>query len=386
MRILIAHSWLLVMSGDNRVVEDEAELLRQAGHDARTWTPSAEGVHGVGMAAAGARAVWSRQAARELRRRIREQGADVVHLHNLYPNLTPTVIRAAAAEDVPVVMTLHSYRLASCLPASFLRDGQVCEDCLGRVPWRGVIHRCYRDSFVGSAVMATSMTLHRAARSYDGVSRFLAVSSFVRAKHVEAGIPSDRISVKPNFAWPAEPRATFGGSFVYVGRLHVEKGVDTLIEAWRTAPGSLVVVGGGPEADRLRAGAPGDVEFTGQVPAARVDTLIRGCRALLVPSRWYEAAPRAILEAFARGVPVVASDLGALPELVQDGVNGLLVPPDDPPAWAEAARRLQNDDLVRRLGEGARRAWAERFTPKHGLKGLESAYWSVARTRGPSDP
>ena len=380
MRILIAHSRLLVMSGDNRVVQDEAELLRQAGHDARTWTPSAEGAHGAELAAVAARAVWSRHAAREVRRRIRDQGTQVVHVHNLYPNLSPTVIRAAAAEGVPLVMTLHNYRLASCLPASLLRDGRVCEDCLGRVPWRGVVHRCYRESVLGSAVMATSLTLHRAVRSYGGVARFLAVSSFVKAKHVEAGLPAERITVKPNFAWDAEPRNAFGDSFVYVGRLHAEKGVDTLTQAWRTAPGTLVVAGEGPEAGRLRSRAPQTVEFTGYVPAPDVDRLLRGARAALVPSRWYEAAPRVILEAFARGVPVVASDIGALPELVKDGVNGLLVPADDPLAWAEAARRLQDDDLVRRLGEGARRTWAERFSPERGLEELESAYEGVVRS------
>jgi len=184
--------------------------------------------------------------------------------------------------------------------------------------------------------MATSLTLHRAARSYQGVSRFLAVSSFVKAKHVEAGLPADRITVKPNFAWPAEPRTGFGDSFVYAGRLFVEKGVDTLTEAWRTPPGRLVVVGDGPEADRLRSEAPEGVEFTGYVPPAEVDGILRGARALLVPSRWYEGAPRAILEAFARGVPVVASDFGALPELVRDGVTGATFTPRDPDDLARA--------------------------------------------------
>jgi glycosyltransferase involved in cell wall biosynthesis len=373
-RVLIAHSWLLVMSGDNRVVEDEAKILADAGHSVRTWTPGAEGVSGLGLVRTAGTAVWSRSAAASVRAMIREERTQVLHVHNLWPNLSPTVIRGAAAEAVPVVMTLHNYRMASCLPGTFLRDGRVCEDCLGRTPWPGVLHRCYRDSHLGSAVMATSLTLHKAARSFGGVATYLAVSSFVRDKVVQAGLPAERVMVKPNFAWPAERRTGGGDYFLYLGRLYREKGVDTLLEAWRSAPGRLLVVGDGPEAGRLRAMAPARVEFVGEVAAAEVAAIVRGARAMLVPSRWYEAAPRGILEAYAAGVPVVATDLGALPELVADGVTGLLVAPESPSAWAQAAERLLSDEESERLGEGAWQAWRDRFSPERGLDSLTAVY------------
>jgi glycosyltransferase involved in cell wall biosynthesis len=381
MRILIAHSWLLVMSGDNRVVEDEAKLLRDAGHEVDTWTPRAEGVAGLGVVRTGARAIWSTSAASTVKGLLRRDRTQVLHVHNPWPNLSPTVFRAAAAEGVPVVMTLHNYRLASCLPATFLREGRVCEDCLGRaVPWPGVVHRCYHDSVLGSAVLATSLTLHRAVGSFQHVTRFVAVSSFVRDKLIQAGLPQERIGVKPNFAWPAERRTGAGDYFLYLGRLYPEKGVDTLLEAWRAAPGRLIVVGDGPEAGRLRAMAPSTVEFTGGIPPDQVERVVRGARAFLVPSRWYEAAPRGILEAYASGVPVVASDFGALPELVEQDVSGLLVPVDSPAGWAAAAERLMDDGEAERLGEGAWRTWRDRYSPERGLEGLESVYGQVLDT------
>ncbi len=159
MRVLVLHSRYPTgtSSGENRVVDDEVELLRAAGHEVRLWSPSPEDGGGTSRLRLGARAVWSRPAVREVERLAAELRPDVVHVHNLYPLLSPAVLRTAAA---PVVMTLHNYRLL-CLPATFLRDGRTCEDCLGALPWRGVVHRCYRGSAAGSASLAASLGMHR---------------------------------------------------------------------------------------------------------------------------------------------------------------------------------------------------------------------------------
>jgi glycosyltransferase involved in cell wall biosynthesis len=375
MRILIAHSWNLLMSGENMVAVDEARLLEEAGHDVRTWLPRPEQVSGLGLLRTSGRAIWSRWAAAELRKIVAEQRTEVLHVHNLFPTLSPLVLRAARSQGVAVAMTLHNYRL-SCLPATFLREGKPCEQCLGHVPWRGIVHRCYRDSYPGSAVLAASLTLHRGVHSFDAVSRFAAVSSFVREKVLESGIVQpDRIGVKANFAWPTQRREGPGEYFLYLGRLHSEKGVDTLLEAWRRgAPGKLLVVGDGPEAASLRAAAPAGVEFTGIVEPERVPGILLGARAVLVSSRWYEAAPRSILEAYAAGVPVLSSDFGSLPELVEHDVTGLRVQLDSPAAWAEAVTRLGDDAESERLGEGAWRMWNDKYSPQRGLEGLETLY------------
>ena len=310
-----------------------------------------------------------------MREMVRSHRIQIVHVHNLFPTLSPAVLRSATKAGAVVLVTLHNYRLL-CLPANLLRDGRVCEACVGRLPWRGIRYRCYRGSALGSGVLAASLTAHRRFGTFDCVTRYLAVSEFVMRKHLEAGIiPGHLIVVKPNFSWPAPAREGPGEYYLFLGRLAPEKGVDTLLSAWGgRVPGRLVIAGHGPEASRLRRAAPKGVEFRGPVAASEVPALMAGARALLVPSRWYEAAPRTIIEAYAAGVPVLASDIGALRDAVEDGVTGYLVPPEDAGAWAGAAERLADDGESERLGEGGRSRWMQRHSPERGLEGLVSTY------------
>lgn len=383
MRVLILHSRYRsgVVSGENSVVDDETRLLRDAGHEVVVVSPEAPTGGALDLLRAGTSAVWSRSAARDVARTIRTERTDVVHVHNLFPNLSPAVLRAARDAGAAVVMTLHNYRLM-CLPADFLRDGRVCELCLGRLPWRGVVYRCYRDSVLGSGALASSLALHRAAGSFDAVARYLAVSEFVKAKHIEGGMPSDRIVVKPNFAWPATLRRGAGEYFLFAGRIAPEKGVRTLLRAWDLgASAPLKVVGDGPEAAELRRVAPPGVEFIGRVSREEVAELLTGARALLVPSRWYEGAPRGIVEAYAAGVPVLANRIGGLRDIVPNGISGMQLPVDDASAWSRAVTELGDDRLSNRLGEGATRLWNELYTPALGLANLEAAYREALAAR-----
>jgi glycosyltransferase involved in cell wall biosynthesis len=381
MRVLVLHSRYLsgTSSGENRVVEDEVELLRAAGHEVRLWAPSPEDAGGASRPRLAARSVWSRSAARRVARLAEELRPDVVHVHNLYPMLSPAVLRTAAA---PVVVTLHNYRLL-CLPATFLRDGRACEDCLGRLPWPGVVHRCYRGSAPGSAALAASLGVHRLAGTFRHVSGFLAVSEFVRDKHVEAGMDAGRIRVKPNFVAPMPRREGPGRDFLYLGRLSAEKGLDRLVGQWRDVRGRLVVVGDGPDRARLEAAAPDTVEFRGAVPPDQVGGYLARARGLVLPSICYEGAPRTVVEAYAAGVPVIANRNGALPSVVADGVTGLLVDPGRPDGWRDALARLADDAVSARLGEGAFAAWRSRYSPEQGLADLEAAYTAVLAGPGP---
>ncbi len=377
MRIAILHSRYLSgqASGENRAVDDDIQLLTEAGHEVRSWTPSPSAHTLRGRALVGLSAVWSSQAVRQINDLVGLWGADIVHLHNLFPLLSPAAIRAAAGKS-GVVMTLHNYRLM-CLPASFLRDGRPCEDCLGRLPWRGVTRRCYRESYSGSAALATSLTTHRWLSTFDRVDRFLAVSDFVRDKHIEAGIDASRVTVARQFAWPTIPRKGPGDYFLYLGRLAENKGAATLIEGWSEHLGRLLIVGDGPQMEHLRSIAPRAVEFCGLVRAETVPGLLRGARALLVPSLVYDAAPRAVAEAYAAGVPVLASRIGGLPEVVRDGESGMLLTPGAPDDWATAIERLLDDGESMRLGTGASHLWSTRHRPEHALNRLQDAYDTV---------
>jgi glycosyltransferase involved in cell wall biosynthesis len=296
----------------------------------------------------------------------------VVHIHSLFPTLSPAVIRECSKRRLPVVMTLHNFRLA-CLPATFLRDGRICEDCLGHIPWRGVVHGCYRQSRAASAALCASLGLHGAAGTFDGVSLFLAVSDFVRRKHIESGMDSGRILVKPNFVPKGDLRDGAGREFAMVGRLSAEKGVDTALQAAGSSL-ALTLIGDGPERNRLSRRAGSSVRFAGTIEPDEVASALPSFRGVLVPSRCYEGQPRVILEAFSAGVPVIASRIGGLTELVEDGANGLLVEPDDVAGWRDAMERLMNDDEAVRLGRGAYETWRQRFTPEIALRHLEEAY------------
>jgi glycosyltransferase involved in cell wall biosynthesis len=382
-RIVVAHSrYRSASSGENQVVDDEARLLEAAGHEVSTWQPSPEqDEHGLSLLKTGLGTVWSSSAARGLRKLLRETGAEVLHFHNLFPMLSPAALRIAREEHVAVVMTLHNYRML-CLPASLLREGRVCEDCVGHVPWRGVRHACYRDSTLGSASLALSLSLHRALRTFDRPQLLLAVSEFVRQKHVDAGWDPERIRVKANFAWPCDRRSGPGESFVFVGRLSPEKGLAHLLETWRRIDAQLLVIGDGPDREQLRRLAPPNVHFTGSVERAEVDEMLQRARALILPSICYEGQPRTILEAFAAGVPVIASRMGGLPELVVDGASGRLVEPEDEDGWRTAVEQLNDDAQAEQLGAGALRLWQQRYSPSVAINALERAYEdALARLR-----
>jgi glycosyltransferase involved in cell wall biosynthesis len=375
MRVLVLHSRYAsgASSGENRVVEDEVELLRGAGHQVELWAPMPDDATMGSRVGLAVTAVWSRTAVAEVRRRAAEFRPDVIHVHNLFPMLSPAVLRATGA---PVVVTLHNYRLL-CLPAVFLRDGRACEDCLGKVPWRGVVHRCYRGSAAGSAALAASLGVHRRAGTFRHVAMFLAVSEFVCRKHIEAGFDPARIRVKPNFGSAQPRRDGPGEDFLFLGRLSEEKGLDRLVSIWRDVPARLVVVGDGPERARLEALSPDTVEFRGSVPSDEVPAYLSRARALVLPSICYEGAPRTVVEAYAAGVPVVANRYGALPGVVSDGVTGLLVEPGDAAGWRSALASVMDDGTSERLGEGAFAAWRSGYSPKRGIADLEAAYAAV---------
>jgi glycosyltransferase involved in cell wall biosynthesis len=382
MRIAILHSRYLSgpASGENRVLADDVQLLTEAGHEVRSWTPS-PGTSPGDQARAAVQAVWSVEAVAQVRELVGSWGAEIVHCHNLFPLLSPAVIREADAQGAGVVMTLHNYRLM-CLAGSFFRAGGTCEECLGRVPWRGVAHSCYRGSALGSGVLAASLTMHRTLKTFDRVDRFLAVSDYVRKKHVEGGIAAERIAVTPQFAWPTERREGPGDYFLYLGRLTREKGANALIEAWEQRLGRLVVVGDGPELSRLRAVASPAVDFRGLMPGDAVPALLRGAKALLVPSLTNDPAPRSVAEAYAAGVPVLASRRGGLPEAIKDGETGMLIAPGATQEWIAAVERLADERESMRLGEGALRRWSESHRPQHSLRRLEDIYTAVVGRAG----
>ncbi|MCA1978452.1 MAG: glycosyltransferase family 4 protein [Thiobacillus sp.] len=372
LRILVAHNAYQHRGGEDTVVESETALLRAHGHVVETFARSNDEVAGMSALALAQQTLWSGRTSRELGIVIRDFKPDVIHAHNTFPLISPSLYWAAARAGVPVVQTLHNFRLM-CLNALFLREGRVCEDCMGRQPWRGVARACYRGSRPASAVLAGMLTLHRALGTYrHKVGRYIALNEFCRGKFIEGGLPAERVVVKPNFVdWPEtrpHPNPLPGGEgerfgLLFVGRLSVEKGVATLAEAMRALPDArLRVAGDGPQAAVLD-GLPG-VARLGSQPGDAVRREMSRARALVVPSIWYENFPRTIVEAFASGLPVIASRIGALAEIVTDGHTGLLFEAGnardlaDKLAWA-----LAHPGEMAAMGRNARAQYEAAFSP-----------------------
>ena len=388
MRILIAHNAYRYRGGEEQAVESDRALLERHGHAVDVYfrayeeVASADGpVRAVRLALG---ALWSVRTYLDMRSLIRARRPDVLHVHNIFPLVSASVYRAARAERVPVVQTLHNYRLV-CPAATLLRDGRPCELCIGTAPWRAVRHRCYRDSRAQSLALATILTTHRVFGTWShDVDAYIALTEFGRNLFVRGGLPRERIFVRHNAVQPAA-RTPYAGpsSAIFVGRLSPEKGVQVLLDAWRSLPDvPLTIVGDGPLAAEVRAGVSrpelAHVRVVGHLPHRDVLDHLARSGMLVFPSVCYEGFALAIAEALAHGVPVIGSRLGAQAEIVRDGVSGLLFRAGDPAALRDAVRRLvSTDGLAQRLSDGARTEFVERFSPETSYRALIGVYERV---------
>ena len=326
MRILIVHNRYQQPGGEDAAVGHEQNLLRAAGHDVALAVVGNQSIETFGQKARAAyHAAYSPSGLEWMRRQLGVHRPDLVQAHNVFPLLTPSIYDACEQAAVPVIQTLHNFRV-TCAAATLLRQGSICEKCIGNTPYWAAIHRCYRDSLAGSLVMAHMIDFHRRRGTWrNKVQLFFALTEFARQKYIAAGVPGERIAVKPNYAPlppPLGPHTRRGGLFV--GRLSVEKGVEPLLAAWRGIDYPLTIVGDGPLREKLFATATPNVIFRGRLKTADVCEEMSRAAFLVVPSVCYEMLPMVIIEAFASGLPVFASRIGGLPELINDGADGKL--------------------------------------------------------------
>jgi glycosyltransferase involved in cell wall biosynthesis len=381
-------------SGENRVVDTEGEALAALGHEVVRFERQSDAIEGwskARKASLPARAVWSPEAHQDLRSVLRGIRPDVVHLHNTFPLLSPAVLYACRAERVPVVATIHNYKLA-CANGEFYRDGAVCHDCADGRPSQAVRHGCYRGSRAASLPVVLAGRVHRPAwRSL--VSAYIFISASQRDLLSGIGLPPERIFVRHNLIphrdGPAVPRTP---TVVYAGRLDPAKGARLLMAAWdhyleqaagpaggpQAGPGlRLVIAGGGPLAGEVAdwAAARPSVELTGQVSKERCAELIAGARAVLLPSTWEETFGLVAVEAMAAGTAPIAAGHGSFTELITPDVNGVLFTPGDPRALAEAiADADTHPERYGTLGEQARKTYEAQFDPSDNLEQLLGIY------------
>lgn len=382
LRVLILHNRYQQPGGEDIGVRDEYALLKKHGHDVELVEENNDHIYGViPKLQTTLTAAYSSSARRRISSFLSKFQADVVHVHNFFPVLTPSVYFACNAMNIPVVQTLHNYRLL-CPKATLFREGKVCESCLGRViAWPGLLHACYRDSHIGTAAVASISFLHRMLGTFERrVALMIVLSEFSRKKFISGGFSPQKLVVKPCFV-DSDPGVGSGdgGYVLFVGRLTEEKGIRILLNAWESLGDRipLYIAGAGPLENEVKKTVErvAGVKYLGFQERSSLNALMRSAGAIMFPSTWFEGLPRTIVEAFACGTPVIASRLGTMSTVIEHGRTGLHFEPGDV------------DDLIRKvtwmcchaeewrnLRQFARAEYEANYTPEQNYISLMNIY------------
>ncbi len=427
MKILFIHNYYQYAGGEDNVVSAELNLLSANGHQVELWSVDNKDLPS-GLRAKISTALnttYSQSSKQTALTKLRAFKPDVVHVHNFFPQLSPSIYDACLELNIPVVQTLHNYRLM-CPGAMLMRNGKICEQCVTGSPYQAVLHRCYKGSSLGSLVVANMVATHRKLGTWQHkVTRYIALTHFAKAKFIEADFPADKIAVKANFVndplQGITPLERITPSFgLFVGRLSAEKGLNTLLKAWAlleqlnkvktnsavydvsdvpdisdvakdnnsaqltervhkedtlTLPILLKVAGTGPLAESVTHQA--NIEPLGLQTPAQINVLMQQAAFLILPSEWYEGFPLVLVEALAHGLPIIASNLGSMADIIKHGETGLLFEPGNAEDLAIKIKwLLDNPKEATRLGFNARQAYLNNYTAEENLKQLLGVYQS----------
>ena len=385
MRILSVHNRYQIRGGEDESRQAEENLLREMGNIVEVYEEHNDRISSMNPLHVASRTIWSQESYKIIKRQLKAHNHDIIHVQNFFPLISPSVYYAAKEEGVPVVQTLRNYRLL-CPNALFFRDGQVCEDCLGKfLPLPGVMHGCYRESRVASTAVASMITIHRILRTWvDMVDIYIALTEFARQKFIEGGLPPEKIVVKPNFVHPNPSSGKGSGGYaLFVGRLSVEKGLDTLLAAWEKLNEQipLKIVGDGPLASQVESVAKRlpSVEWLGRRAMSEVHELMGEAKFLIFPSKWYETFGRVAVEAFAKGTPVIAANIGAIAEVVDSNRTGLHFRPGDAADLvAKVEWLLANPAKLTQMRLQAKSEFEAKYTAKINYQKLMEIYTKVS--------
>jgi len=383
LRIVVAHNYYTEQGGEDIVFELETEMLRKCGHEVETFVRYNRDIKTSHLRTF-ANAIWSRRVSNDLKQFCMRYKPELVHFHNTSFLLSPASYYKVKSLGIPVVQTVHNYRMA-CVNSMLYRNTSVCEDCVGkRVPINGVIHKCYNNSVAQSAAIAAMLSVHNVAGTWNNaVDTYIALTNFAKQKLVDVGIAENKIAVKPNFLLhdPGH-NVSSGDYFLFVGRLVHEKGIEHLLEAWTLLKGQkLIIAGDGPLHDKYKTtlSADSNIVFLGHRERTDVLDIMKKSRAVVVPSLCYEGCPMVILEAFACGIPVIASRLGGMAELVDDDRTGKLFNPGDAKDLASKMEWfLVNKEKVRKMRIEARQEYESKYTAEINHKLLMNIYNAIS--------
>jgi glycosyltransferase involved in cell wall biosynthesis len=393
MKIVLVHNKYREAGGEDVVFESEKRLLERSGHEVFAYVRNNSElqnnslVDGISIVSG---MVWSAKSRSEFAATLDAVCPDIVHVHNTFMRISPSIYSACEERSIPVVQTLHNFRLL-CPGGNFYRDGRICQECVDESLLRSIRHTCYRNSRAATASVALMLAFHRTLKTYErSIARFITLTNFAKQQFVAAGFPSEKFVVKPNFADEDPRERTCKGEYaLFIGRMMENKGPRVLLNAWKKLRGHypLQIVGDGPDHENLKMEARESkltgVSFRGRIPREDVIEAIKGARCVIVPSVLYEGFPMCIVESFACGTPVVCSRLGGLAEIVQDHVNGLHFKPGDAEDLARTVEWAWNHpSQLERMGHAARRNYEIKYTADENYRQLMDIYEQALVTLG----
>lgn len=368
-KILAVHNKYLIGGGEDQSFAAEVNLLKKKGHEIYEYLEDNSKIKSLGKLRTAFRTIWSVEAYRQIIDIYATFPFDLVYVQNFFPLVSPSIYYAARRLNVPVIQFLRNYRLL-CANGYFFRDGKVCELCLGKYfPVYGIKYGCYRDSRMGSITLAAMVGIHRLLNTWsDKVDLYITLTKFAKDKFVEGGLPDHKIIVKPNFISTDPGIGQHRGNYaLYIGRLSPEKGIHTLINAFQMLPQDihLQIAGDGPliEFVKQKIKVNKNIEYIGSIPNQQVVEKMQDATLLVFPSEWYEGMPRTIIEAFAVGLAVVSSDLGAMSSMISHQKNGLLFKPGNASDLAQQVQWIFNHAKVReKMSRNARAEFEAKYT------------------------
>ena len=383
-RILLAHNKYQLPGGEDIGFSTEVEMLREKGHEIieyirhndeiKDYSPFQKLKFPLKM-------IWSDKTYHEVKEIIKKRKPNIAHFHNIFPLISPSAYYACKDEGIPVIQLLNNYRLI-CPGGFLLRDNKTCEDCITGGLQNSIKHRCYRDSLILTSSLAMMLKYHRNKGTwFDKVDKYVALSEFSKSKYVEAGFPGSKIVVKPNFVAPDPGRREVDDGYVlFFGRLSIEKGPQTAVKAWRYIENvPLKIVGVGPLEEELhnfvKEHSIKNIEFLSYVPNTEIFDIIKRARFVVIPMEWYEILPRVLIETYACGVPIIASKIGVMADLVINHISGLHFEVGNAKDLSDKVRLLYNDrNLLRKLSGGARKEYETKYVKDVNYEKLMSIY------------
>ena len=368
--VLMAHNYYQVPGGEDTVFHNEVNMLEKNGHKVIKYTRHNDEIKDgvLSKLKLGIDTIFSFKTYKEVKKLIDENEIDIVHVHNTLPLISPSIYYAARAKKVPVVQTIHNFRLL-CPGATFTRNSEICEDCISKGLGQSLKHKCYRGSLAQTFIMYVMLKFHRIIGTYDKIN-YITLTEFNKKKLLNLVKVESKIYVKPNFVEKREQsERILDDYFVYIGRLDEIKGINFLIEAWKDIDENieLYVIGTGPEKEKIKKFIEKNniknVKMLGFMQRNKIFDIIQKSRAVVVPSNWNEPFGMVIIEAFSKGVPIIASKIGSIPYIVDHNVNGILVDPGDKLKLKESINNIFYDNkLNKALGKNAYNKFNEYYT------------------------